>query len=349
MARGQFANKRRMNFRKRRVSEKVNLEELIIKFIEAKEFENRSIKTIKTYKQTLHHFYLWFEEHGNQRVEEAVIKEYLIFMKSKKEKWDDHEHLASTGIGKGLSIRTINNIIRNMRVFFNWTYNNRLISSNPMSNVKNLKEENDTFEVFTDSDIERLLKEPNIRMFTGFRNYVMMLVLIDTGVRISELVNIKVQDVDFKLSQIVLPGRITKNRSLRVLPISKKTQNELENLLDYINISEEDYLFLNQYGEQFHADSFAKTLRDYGKKAGITVARCSPHTFRHYFAVKYLRSGGDAFSLMRILGHSDMTMTNRYVRYADNEINEIHKRASPVENIFRTSNVNKKISRKKLF
>lgn len=351
MGKGQFINRRKFVFRERKnpSKQRLNLEEHIILFLKTKQLENRSNATIRTYRQTLEHFYKWYDENGYKNIDDNTVPNYLDFMRNKKQKWDDHDSLAGVVDQTGISARTTNNIIRNLRVFFNWAEENRIIYNNPMTKINLLKEESTTFEVFNDDDVRKLLQSPNIKTFTGFRDYVMMLVLVDTGIRIGELTNLRIENVDFKLRQITIPAEVAKSRTLRVVPISRKTRDELEKLVDYINVELDDYLFLSQFGERFHSDSFSKLLRNYGKKAGVVTARCSPHTFRHYFAVKYLRSGGEAFSLMRILGHTDMTMTNRYVRYASNEINEIHERASPVENIFKNNDVKQSNKRKKIF
>ena len=338
MATGQSNGLRKFNFKERSsIRKNFNLVDEIERFLDAKKLENRSAKTLKTYRQTLEHFTKWFNESGRERLDDDIVRDYIDYMRNEKQKWDDHETLAGRVEQTGISARTANNIIRNLRVFFNWTVKERIISESPANRVNYLIEPSESFEVFTDDDVRKLLDQPNVKTYTGFRDYVMMLVLVDTGIRIGELTQLRIRNVDLKLRQITIPAEVAKNRTLRVVPIGRKTRDELEKLIDYINVDSSDFLFLSQFGERFYSDSFAKLLAKYGRRAGVIDARCSPHTFRHYFAVKYLRSGGEAFSLMRILGHSDMTMTNRYVRYVIGDIQENHDKASPVENLHKTS------------
>jgi integrase/recombinase XerD len=139
--------------------------------------------------------------------------------------------------------------------------------------------------------------------------------------------------VDLKLRQITVRAEISKTKTTRIIPISKTTAKEIERLIKFMNVSDDDYLWLTQFGERYYADSFAKMLHKYAEKAGVENARVSPHTFRHYFAVKFLRSGGDPIALARILGHTSLNMTQVYVRYSKADLHEQHDKASPVANL----------------
>jgi integrase/recombinase XerD len=320
-----------------------NLEQTIEKFLDAKRLQRRSEKTIKSYKQTLYHFAKFCADHGLTGVEYDCVKHYIKYMTFEKVKWDDHPTSHSDEIG--VSSRTINNIIRNIRIFYNWAEQEKLSYINPAAHVEYQKENEESFDVFTDEEVKALLDAPNKRIYTGFRDYVMMLVLVDTGVRVGELTTLKRCDVDLLYRQIILPAEITKARRARVVPISPTTAKALGDLFDMIGADDsqsDEYIFLTQFGERYYGDTFAKMLKKYAKKSGYPIkARVSPHTFRHYFAIKFLRNGGDPFALMKILGHTDMAMTQRYVRYAKSEVMDIHEKASPVEAIISTRNKRK--------
>lgn len=344
MAKNQTEDSRKFAFKKRsKIHTGFNLIEALDLFIAEKKLERRSDKTIKSYTQVLGKFCEWFADSKYNELNEEAIREYVRYMTFDKVKWDDHPTNHSTQ--KGVSARSINNIIRVLRVFFNFLINRRYISTNPAEGVKFQTEANDTFEVFTDDDVVRLLSAPNIKTFIGFRDYVMMLILIDTGLRIGELTSLRIKDVDFTLRQITIRGETNKSNRTRILPLSKKTVEEIKSLADYINVELDDYLFLTSFGERYNADTFAKMLKKYAKKVEVTDVRVSPHTFRHYFAIKYLRSGGNSFSLMKILGHTDISMTQRYVKYAETDVKENHQVASPVANLFEESKLKKRRAR----
>jgi integrase/recombinase XerD len=325
--------------RRGKVNKNVDLNQLLEKFIDAKRLENRKEKTLNTYRQSISRFIEWANADERQLNSES-ISEYIRYMTFEKKKWDNHPTNSTDQVG--ISPRSMNNIIRNLKVFFNYLYKERLITTNPTSNIKLLTESTDTFEVFTDEDILKLFATPNQRVYTGFRDYVMMLLLTDTGMRIGELTSIKLSDIDFVSRQIYIRSENAKTRVGRVVPISAKTAKEIDKLNELTGAEEGDFVFMTQFGERYYADTFAKMLKKYGKRAEIVGVRVSPHTFRNYMAIKYLKNGGDPFSLMRILGHSDMSMTNRYIKYSNVDISEWHDKSSPVLSLLDKGNERKR-------
>ncbi|QDX95788.1 integrase [Brevibacillus laterosporus] len=309
----------------------LNFGKLIDEFLAVKKMERRSPKTIEIYSQCLAQFRKWAEKREYTKFTPDIIREYIAYLTCEKEKWDDHP-MSPTG-KKGLSARTVNNNIRNLRVFFNHLVNERVISTSPMNNIKYQTQEKETFEIFKDEDVLKLLEAPNKRIYTGLRDYVMILVLCDTGCRIGELTNLKISDVDIRLRQITIRAETSKTKTARTIPISSITVKEIEKLINYMNVQPDDYLWLTQFGERYFADTFSKMLKKYAKKVGIKGVRVSPHTFRHFFAVKFLRQHGEPIALMRILGHTSLTMTEQYVRYAKKDLSEYHEVASPVTSL----------------
>lgn len=319
---------------------KVSLEKHIPQFLDSKRIERRSPKTISAYKQVLVQFAKWYEDGEHQEITTEVLREYITYLSFEKTQWDDHP--TSPNGGKGLSARTINNVIRNMRIFFNYLIKERVITYSPMDAVNYQTEEKETFEVFTDEDVIKLLSAPNRQVYTGRRDYCMMLVLCDCGLRLKELTSLRVSDVDFKLRQIVIHAEVAKTNTTRVVPISQRTVKELNNLISFMDVSDDEPLWLTQFGERYYGDTFAKMLKLYAKRVGINGPRVSPHTFRHYFAVKFLRGGGDPMALARILGHTTLNMTQVYVKYTGTDLREQHDKASPVTSLIDEGNEKKR-------
>lgn len=314
------------------VNKPFSLDETIELFLDAKRLQRRSDRTIKTYERALKHYSGYCSNNGLNAGNDAAITAYIRYMTFEKTKWDDHPTNVSDIVG--VSAGSVNNAIRVLRVFFNWAMTQKLIAHNPAKSTELQTEPDNGFELFTDDEISLLLKTPNQRTYTGFRDYVMMLVLIDTGLRIGELTSLKRGDFELKYRQVVVNAETTKSRKTRTIPISRTTTKILSELFDLIGIDDDDtdeFVFLTQFGNQYIGDNFAKMLKNYATRAGGLKARVSPHTFRHYFAVKFLRNGGDPFALMKILGHTDISMTQRYVQFASADIKEIHDKASPVE------------------
>ncbi|MFD2672802.1 tyrosine-type recombinase/integrase [Marinicrinis sediminis] len=317
----------------------LDFDKYIPEFLMTKRLEKRSPKTISTYEQTLKQFKRFFDERSYSEMNADVMRDYIHYLTYEKKRWDDHP--TSPIREDGLSARSVNNVIRIMKVFFNYLKNENLISSNPLKSVKYQKQEKDTFEIFTDEDVIKLLEVPNKKLYTGFRDVCMMLVLIDTGLRIKELTNLKASDIDFKMRQITVRSSVSKTNTARNVPISKRTCAELQKLIEMINVESDDYVWLTQFGERYFADTFAKMLKKYGKKAHISGARVSPHTFRHYFAIKFLREGGNPMTLARILGHTSLNMTQVYLKFTGSDLRDQHDIASPVTSLFDKGNIKK--------
>ncbi|MET3658554.1 tyrosine-type recombinase/integrase [Sporosarcina psychrophila] len=327
---------RKFEFKNRNSSElgrNFNYDATVELFIDDKMLQKRSPDTIRTYRQTLSHFAKYCATQGYNGNEGDCVREYVRYLTFDKTKWDDHPTNVSEVVG--VSARTANNAIRVLRVFYNWAIAKKHIGINPAQDVGLQTEDIETFEIFTDEEIETLLASPRRRTYTGLRDYVMMILMTDTGMRIGEMSALVRGDVDLIYRQISLRAEITKNRRARIVPMSRSTADLLRSLFDYTGVGDEDdaeFIFLTQYGERYYGDTFAKMLKKYANRAVSPIkARVSPHTFRHYFAVKFLRNGGDPFALMKILGHTDISMTQRYVQFASADIKEIHDKASPVE------------------
>lgn len=314
---------------------KFDLEKTTVLFLEDKQLQRRSEKTIKTYRGALNHYAKYCIDHELYGNEMDCVRQYIYYMTFEKVKWDDHPTNVSTTVG--VSARSVNNAIRFIRVFYNWAVTKKYINHNPANDVGLQKEDKETFEIFTDDEIESLLNAPKRRTYTGRRDYIIMVLMIDTGLRVGEMTSLIRGDFDLHYRQINIRAEISKSKRARTVPISRTTANLLQDLFDYIDVTEdepEEFVFLTQYAERYHADTFAKMLKKYAERAGMTInARVSPHTFRHYFAIKFLRNGGNPFALMKILGHTDLTMTNKYVRYTDNHLVEAHDKVSPAESI----------------
>ncbi|SKA88789.1 tyrosine-type recombinase/integrase [Sporosarcina newyorkensis] len=312
-----------------------NFERTAVQFLDEKRLQKRSPKTIKTYKQVLDHFAEFCKERELQGIEATCVRDYVQYMTFEKVKWDDHPTNISEQVG--VSARTVNNSIRILRVFYNWAVKKRLASYNPAHEVSTQKEDEHTFEIFTDEEVKILLNSPNQRTYTGFRDYVLMILVIDTGMRVTEMTSLKRFDISLIYRQIHIRAEIAKGRRARTIPISKTTSELLRKLFEYVGLDDEnseEYVFLSQYGDKYYGENFQKMLKLYEKRSGITFrGRVSPHTFRHYFAVKFLRNGGDAFALMKILGHTDISMTQRYVNYIQSDLQEVHDRVSPTESL----------------
>lgn len=222
---------------------------------------------------------------------------------------------------KLIKVTTINTRLRALRSFYNYLYKNKLIDINPMKNIRLLRDRLKTIEILDSKELELLLKTiRKQKTFVGFRDEVILLVFLDTGVRLSELVGIEVEDV--RENKIII--RKTKNLFERTVYLSEATQEQVKRYISIRGNLETQKLFINQDNKELKSHSIQTRFTKYGKEAKIDK-RVSPHTFRHTMAKRMILAGIDAFSLMTLLGHQDMSITKRYVNLWGPDIERKHE------------------------
>ncbi|MEH7520178.1 tyrosine-type recombinase/integrase, partial [Priestia megaterium] len=223
---------------------------------------------------------------------------------------------------QSIKITTINTRLRALRSFYNFLFKNKLIDNNPMKNIKLLRDRQKNIETLDNKEIELLIKTIRQQQtFVSFRDEVMLLVFLDTGIRLSELVGIEVEDVTG--NKIIV--RKTKNLFERTVYLSEVTQEQLRRYIQIRgHIKGTKRLFISQDNFELQPHSIQKRFTKYGNEANINK-RVSPHTFRHTMAKRMILAGVDAFSLMHLLGHSDITVTKRYVNMWGEDLESKHK------------------------
>ncbi|MCT4796147.1 tyrosine-type recombinase/integrase [Exiguobacterium alkaliphilum] len=231
----------------------------------------------------------------------------------------DIEHLIIISKER-IKITTINTRLRALRAFYNFIYRKRLISTNPMEDIKLLKDRHKMIDALENSEIEKLLKVMrDEKTFVGFRDEVIFLVFLDTGIRLSELVGIEIGDI--RGDELLV--RKTKNNFERTVYLSEFTQQQLKRYLVIRGQLDTDALFINRDNGPLKSHSIQGRFTRYGQLAGIEK-RVSPHTFRHTMAKRMVMEGIDAFSLMHLLGHTDITVTKRYVNLWGKDLKRKH-------------------------
>ncbi|WP_214877058.1 tyrosine-type recombinase/integrase [Exiguobacterium sp. CH10] len=231
----------------------------------------------------------------------------------------DIEHLIMISKER-IKITTINTRLRALRAFYNFIYRKRLISTNPMKDIKLLKDRHKMIDALENSEIEKLLKVMrDEKTFVGFRDEVIFLVFLDTGIRLSELVGIEIGDI--RGDELLV--RKTKNNFERTVYLSEFTQQQLKRYLVIRGQLDTDALFINRDNGPLKSHSIQGRFTRYGQLAGIEK-RVSPHTFRHTMAKRMVMEGIDAFSLMHLLGHTDITVTKRYVNLWGKDLKRKH-------------------------
>jgi len=233
-----------------------------------------------------------------------------------------------------LSGHTINGYMRALQAFWAWLEREGFIDENPFRKLKVPKAPKKVIPIFTEEQLRQIFEGIDITSPTGYRDYTIIVTLLDTGIRCSELTGLGLSDVNLDSRLLKVRGKGSKER---LVPIGAKMQKAI---WKYINryrpepaIPRYDQVFLTRDGYPLTKDRLEAIVERYGRKAGITGVRVSPHTFRHTMAVTFLRNGGDVFSLQRILGHSSLEVLRGYVNLAQSDISRVHQRNSPADNL----------------
>jgi integrase/recombinase XerD len=236
---------------------------------------------------------------------------------------------------KSLSAVTANVRIRTMRAFIRHCFMEGWIEEPIHERFKPLKTQEDTLESFTPNEIKTLINTIDDSTYRGFRDLVMVYVLLDTMVRCSELIKMKRENVDLNNGIIQLEAHETKTKRARFVPLSTNTVKLLKEYIEETSDFQAEMLFLTYEGKPLADNTIRKNLQEWGKKAGIDNKRVSPHTFRHTGALFYVINGGDPFSLQKILGHTDMSMVRKYIQMTNTDIKKQHNKYSPISTLFK--------------
>lgn len=304
-------------------------------------------KTLNSYEQALRLFERWCRETMKietvDKVTEALIRRYINDLQERG-KYSFYSNDASKKANyperrrdfrQPVSATTINNYIRNLRVFFNWLDRECLLKKNPMKKVSQLKNNRQAKEYIQDEDFRRLVNHLDKSYFSEHRDYTMIMLLIDSGMRLGECSCLLMDDIDLTRKQIVLRAEITKGRKARIVYFSDKTERILRRWIQYKDrYIETDYLFpVKATGNKVEVTGFETNFKKYLLRAQLN-GNISPHCLRNNFAKRCLMNGMDIFTLSKILGHSSVTVTEQaYLDLTDADIGKRYQHFSPVANM----------------
>ena len=220
-----------------------------------------------------------------------------------------------------------------LKSFFNYLLFEGEIHSSPINDIESPKIENKLPEVLTEDEIKRLISSVNLDSEFGQRNKTIIEVLYGTGIRVSELIELKLSNIFFKENILKVTGKGNKER---FVPLGKIALIEIKKYLNNrdklkINSKFSDILFLNRYGRQLTRSMIFKIINDSSKNAEIDK-KISPHTLRHSYATHLLKNGADLRTIQLILGHESITTTEIYTHLDTFHLEDVLKKYHPREN-----------------
>jgi integrase/recombinase XerD len=203
---------------------------------------------------------------------------------------------------------SINTTLRHIKVFLDWTYENGYTD---LITIKYLKVQQKAKEIYTDEQIKILLRKPNMNecSYADFRTWAIINLFVSTGIRRSSLLNIKLEDINWKDNIIKLNH--TKNKQVHYVSINTQLSKVIKEWLKY-RVDGSDYLFTGQTGKQLSPLTVSSSVLQYNRSRDVDIT--SVHAFRHYYAQKLVSTGIDIYTISKLLGHSNIQITQNYLK-----------------------------------
>ena len=274
-----------------------------------------SHNTEVSYERDLRKMFAWLNQQGIDSVDQVTntnLNSYMLYLERQK-----------------LAASTISRSVATMRAFFQYQLKENHIKTDPTEGLKPPKVEKKAPEILTVEEVDLLLSQPDTNTPKGVRDKAMLELLYATGIRVSELIHLKMSDVNMRLCYITCQEH---DRD-RIVPFGNTAKHAVENYVKeargvLLGAHSEEYLFVNCSGKPISRQGFWKVLKGYVDKAGI-VADITPHTLRHSFAIHLLQNGADLKSVQEMLGHSDISTTQMYLNMGIYKMRDVYTKAHP--------------------
>lgn len=275
--------------------------------------KNYSKHTIQNYESDLELYISYFHNKNILNINKQDIREYLKYL--------DELNYKTSSISRMLS---------SLRSFYNYLLRNQDVTTNPFKNIKNPKKEKKLPNFIKYEELEKILKTCHKDDPLGIRNQLIIELFYSTGIRISELINIKVQDIDFSNNIIKVLGKGDKERIVYfgsyALKSINKYLNESRDIL--LKGKQSKYLFLNHLGNHL-TDRGVRDIMERVIKESTVKNKISPHTLRHTFATHMLNEGADLKTVQELLGHSSLSTTGIYTHVSNERLRNIYLKSHP--------------------
>ena len=262
------------------------------------------------------------------------IRQFLAFLGSKnvipekanQKVFDQYtKHLTA----QGKSVATITRSVASLKSFYSYLQVSHLISFNPAKNIAPVKNQRKLPQILTGKEVDLFLEQPTCTDAKGYRDKAMLELLYATGIRVSELIELNVYNVNLSAS-IIRCGASGKERMIPLYPSAVRALAEyIEQVRpQMIEQPEEQALFVNLNGHRMTRQGFWKIVKQYQEKAGIQK-EITPHTLRHSFAAHLLENGADLRSIQEMLGHADISSTQIYTQVVGQKLKDVYAKAHP--------------------
>ena len=276
---------------------------------------HKSLNTLESYRRDINQYITYLEKNKISGPQEADRKDVLKYLNNMK--------------SMGRADSTVSRMATSLRSFYMFLNIKGFMTEDPTIHLEGPHVEKKPPKVLNFEDVERLMEQPDEGEKKGCRDKAMLEVLYATGIRVSELINLDVDDVNIEVKFI----RCRSGRKERIIPMGNKAVRCLEDYIDnaredMIKDDDEKALFVNCNGSRLTRQGFWKLIKYYSRRAGITT-EITPHTLRHSFAVHLLENGADLKSIQEMMGHADIASTQVYSTIVSTRLQEVYARSHP--------------------
>ena len=279
------------------------------------DIRHKSLNTVESYKRDVTQYISYLDVTGVTDISsttKTTVLSYLLYLQK-----------------EGRASSTVSRTLASLRSYYLFMMQNGVVKSNPTSNLEAPHVEKKIPKILSGEEVELLLEQPKDCDNKGIRDKAMLELLYATGIRVSELINLDVSDVNVPMSFVRCKG----GKKERIIPMGHQAKDALENYIDnvrkyMVKDENETALFVNCSGARLSRQGFWKLIKYYQHIAGIETD-ITPHTLRHSFAAHLLENGADLHSIQEMMGHADISSTQVYSRMMNSKIKDVYAKAHP--------------------
>ncbi len=279
------------------------------------DIRHKSLNTVESYKRDVTQYVSYLDGTGVTDISsttKTTVLSYLLYLQK-----------------EGRASSTVSRTLASLRSYYLFMMQNGVVKSNPTSNLEAPHVEKKIPKILSGEEVELLLEQPKNCDNKGIRDKAMLELLYATGIRVSELINLDVSDVNVPMSFVRCKG----GKKERIIPMGHQAKDALGNYINnvrkyMVKDENETALFVNCSGARLSRQGFWKLIKYYQHIAGIETD-ITPHTLRHSFAAHLLENGADLHSIQEMMGHADISSTQVYSRMMNSKIKDVYAKAHP--------------------
>ena len=277
--------------------------------------KHKSANTIQSYKSDVIQYIVFLNTKGINDISKSTkktVNSYMEFLKN-----------------EGKASSTISRTLASLRAFYLFLTQNKVIAKDPTKDLEAPHVEKKLPNILSTREVDKLLEQPNEKEPKGIRDKAMLELLYATGIKVSELISLNIQDINLSVGFV----KCQSGKKERYIPIGNIAKSALKKYIKdarpvMISSTDSDILFVNCNGSALSRQGFWKIIKQYSKQAEIS-AEITPHPIRHSFAAHLLENGADLKSIQEMLGHSDISSTQVYSHLVNSKIKDVYARSHP--------------------